>query len=86
MPSFVTHDSPDLLKSSSRDTTEPITTIGVAPQSTSTNGCTESDTRRRKRGAPGSLSESHIRIKLSLHTLHRSSGERVGLPDQALGE
>nr|GEZ84771.1 hypothetical protein [Tanacetum cinerariifolium] len=60
MPSFVTHDSPDLLKSSSRDTTEPITTIGVAPQSTSTNGCTESDTRRRKRGAPGSLSESHI--------------------------
>nr|GEW44140.1 hypothetical protein [Tanacetum cinerariifolium] len=72
MPPLVTHDSPDLLESSSRfqrvlemtidirDTTEPIATIGVAPQSTSTSGCTESVTRRRKWEEPDNLSESHM--------------------------
>nr|GEW50055.1 hypothetical protein [Tanacetum cinerariifolium] len=62
MPSLVTHDSSDLLELErvlemtidSRDTTEPIATIGVTPK-WETSGSTRSGSRRGKRRAADSL-------------------------------
>ncbi|GKB26123.1 ribosomal protein L21e [Tanacetum coccineum] len=110
MPSLVTQDSPDLLESSSRDTTEPIATIGVAPQNEGVLDAKFEELRQLilgtppsqsthvdqilgdvNGGAPDSLSESHLvqqcnnrTARLRAETDH--PGQRVGLPDQALGD